>query len=177
VSLGAEAADTPEFSLFPNSRGDYAIFDVSDSITSFAAAAALGQNVNHGWLINPSGTDPWLYYSSEVGVDDRPILSITYLVPRSPVTLFGDYNQDGTVNAADFAVWRDKLGESIVIPNDSTPGTVSQADYEVWRTHFGQMVNLGVGTDSSTTIPEPHTLVLLIFFAVGIVYRSAKSQR
>ena len=83
VSLGTEAVATPEFSLLPNIQGDYAIFDVSDSITAFAAAAALGQNLNNGWLINPSGTDGWRFRSSEFGtIGDRPILSITYAVPE-----------------------------------------------------------------------------------------------
>jgi hypothetical protein len=169
VSLGAEAIATPEFSLFPNARGDYAIFDVSDSITSFAAAAALGQNVNHGWLINPSGTDPWLYYPSEVGLDYRPILSITYALSQPPLTLFGDYDQNGTVDAGDYIVWRGALGQSIVLPNDSTPGTVSQADYEVWRTHFGEMAGGGSGARANTAIPEPETFVLLTLAAIGRV--------
>jgi acid phosphatase len=174
VTVGAEGFATPEFSLFPNSRGDYAIFDVSDSITSFAAAAALGENVNHGWLINPSGTDPWLYYSSEAGVDDRPILSITYAVARPLITLFGDYDQDGTVDAADYVVWRDALGQSIVLPNDSTPGTVTQADYEVWCTHFGEIAVSEPGTKVSAAIPEPNTFVLLIVAVVGVACCSAR---
>jgi hypothetical protein len=89
VSLSGGAVATPEFSLLPNIQGDYAIFDVSDSIAAFAAAAALGQNINHGWLINPSGTDGWRFRSSETGsIGDRPILSITYAAPEpSSITL------------------------------------------------------------------------------------------
>jgi hypothetical protein len=177
VSLGAEALATPEFSLTPNFPGLYAVFDVSDSIASFAAAAALGQDLNHGWLINPSSTDAWRFRSSEFEtIDDRPILSITYAVPQPAPTIFGDYDQNGTVDAADYAVWRKTLGQAIVLPNDATPGTVSQADYEVWRTHFGQMADHGVGTDVSAAIPEPETLVLLTLAAVGFVCRIDKSE-
>jgi hypothetical protein len=169
VSLGAEAVVTPEFSLVPNYPGLYAIFDVSDSITSFAAAAALGPDVNNGWLINPSGTDAWRFRSSEFEtIDDRPILSITYAVPQP--TLFGDYNQNGMVDAADYVVWRDKLGQSILLPNDSTPGTVSQEDYEIWRAHFGQVADRG----SSAAIPEPEAFVLLILAAVGFVWGTTR---
>ena len=132
VSLGAEAVATPEFSLIPNYPGIYAIFDVSDSITSFAAAAVLGQDLNNGWLINPSGADAWGFRSSESeSIDDRPIISITYAVPQP--TIFGDYDQNGNLDAGDYVVWRKTLGQSIVLPNNSTPGTVSQADYDVWR--------------------------------------------
>jgi hypothetical protein len=171
VNLGAEATAAPEFSLFPNIRGEYAIFDVSDSITSFAAAAALGQNSNYGWLINPLGTDDWRYLSSERGFYYRPILSITYALPQPPLTLFGDYDQNGTVDAADYAVWRDNLGQFVELPNDSTPGTVSQADYEVWRANFGQMAAGASGAGVTTAVPEPEAFVLLIVAATGLVVR------
>jgi hypothetical protein len=175
VSLGAEAVATPEFSLLPNIRGDYAIFDVSDSITLFAAAAALGQDLNNGWLINPSGTDAWRFRSSEVEmINDRPILSITYAVPEPPLTLFGDYNQYGTVDAADYVVWRGKLGQSIVLPNDSTPGTVSQSDYEVWRARFGQTADRGRAADVSAAIPEPEAFVILILAVIGLICGTTK---
>jgi glucose/arabinose dehydrogenase len=49
----------------------------------------------------------------------------------------GDYNSDKIVDAADYSVWRDQLGASIVLPNDVTPGTVTAADYDVWKAHFG----------------------------------------
>jgi hypothetical protein len=41
--------------------------------------------------------------------------------------LVGDYNQNGTVDASDYVVWRKGLGT-----------TYAQADYDVWRAHFGQ---------------------------------------
>jgi acid phosphatase len=178
VSLGAEAVATPEFSLSPNFQGVYATFDVSDSITSFAAAAALGENINHGWLINPLGTDQWRFRTSEVEehIGERPILSITYTLPQPALTIYGDYDQNGTVDAADYVVWRDNLGQPIEIPNDSTPGTVSLADHEEWRSYFGQMLDSGVGFDASVAIAEPNTFVLFILAVVGIVRRSTKSH-
>ena len=45
--------------------------------------------------------------------------------------LLGDYNNDGTVNAADYPVWRDNLGLAIALPNeDATPGSVTLEDYD-----------------------------------------------
>ena len=55
---------------------------------------------------------------------------------RLAVILPGDYNADGTVNAADYAVWRDNLGSPVSLPNDNTPG-VDEGDYAVWRTNYG----------------------------------------
>ncbi|MGL4512473.1 MAG: hypothetical protein ACRCT8_05225 [Lacipirellulaceae bacterium] len=55
----------------------------------------------------------------------------------------GDYNNDNSVNAADYTAWRDNNGTSATLPNDSTPGTVTQADYTAWQTNYGQQGNLG----------------------------------
>jgi hypothetical protein len=83
------------------------------------------------------------------------------------VFLPGDYNQNGTVDAADYAVWRDNLGTTITLPNDSTPGTVTAADYDVWRAHFGQVPGSGSGARANTAVPEPGSLMLLMFAAAG----------
>jgi autotransporter-associated beta strand protein len=52
----------------------------------------------------------------------------------------GDYNNDYVVNAADYAVWRNLLGQSVALPNegeDVTPGQVTEEDYVFWRENFG----------------------------------------
>jgi hypothetical protein len=51
----------------------------------------------------------------------------------------GDYNNDGTVNAADYTRWRDNLGSTTAnLPNDPTPTIVDQTDFTTWRNNFGQ---------------------------------------
>ena len=61
-----------------------------------------------------------------------------------PANLAGDYNLNGTVDAADYTLWRDTLG-AIVTPfsgaDGSGNGVVDQADYDVWKAHFGQTAN------------------------------------
>ncbi len=49
----------------------------------------------------------------------------------------GDYNDDGSVDAADYTVWRDNLGTSNVLPNDSIGGTIGTAQYDLWRSNYG----------------------------------------
>jgi hypothetical protein len=66
--------------------------------------------------------------------------------------LDGDYNNDGTVNAADYTLWRDHLGTSYLLANRSpaNTGDVNQADYDTWRSGFGQhhySWSIGGGTD------------------------------
>jgi hypothetical protein len=59
------------------------------------------------------------------------------------VSVTGDYNNDNFVNVGDYTEWRDNLGSSVTLPNDSTPGTVTQADYTAWVNNYGQQGTLG----------------------------------
>jgi hypothetical protein len=69
--------------------------------------------------------------------------------------LAGDYNKDGRVDAADYVMWRNSDG--------------TQAGYNTWRTHFGEPSGAGTGapggSPSQASVPEPATLVLLMFAA------------
>ncbi len=88
------------------------------------------------------------------------------------VVLPGDYNGNGAVDAADYTVWRDTLGSNFDLNGNGdesggSAGVVDAADYEFWKLHFGQTVGSGPGTSANTAVPEPTTLVLLMFAAVG----------
>lgn len=82
-------------------------------------------------------------------VNSRAIFIANRLLP-------GDYDESGTVDAADFVLWRDKVGTSIVLPNDTTPGTVTAADYNVWRAHFGETAFVAEGA-AVDAVPEMST--------------------
>jgi hypothetical protein len=82
----------------------------------------------------------------------------TAAVPQS-----ADYNNNGIVDAADYVVWRQGLGT-----------TYTQADYDVWRTHFGQTAGSGAGASVNSAVPEPATLVLLMFAAAGWCLRRSQ---
>jgi hypothetical protein len=80
--------------------------------------------------------------------------------------LFGDFNDDGNVDAADYVVWRKNDGSTTAMPNDNGLGTPIRAEhYNLWRAHFGEMQMPGIG--ASGEIPETGTFVLA---AVGICY-------
>jgi len=67
----------------------------------------------------------------------------------------GDFDEDGDVDGADFLKWQ--RGESF--------SPLSPAGLDAWKTNFGTAVN-SLAT-SSTTVPEPSTL-LFLGFAVGL---------
>jgi hypothetical protein len=74
-----------------------------------------------------------------------------------PAPVDGDYNNNGTVDAADYVLWREHLGTTTTLPNDTTPGLVSAADYDVWKANFDR----GAGTGAAVaSVPEPASLVL-----------------
>lgn len=79
----------------------------------------------------------------------------------------GDYNDNGVVDAADYVIWRNSLGQNVTLPNDTTLGTVTQADYDVWRAHFGQTIGSGslatyTNNLSSDNVPEPSLILLAV---------------
>ncbi len=92
--------------------------------------------------------------------------------------LFGDYNDDGVIDAADYTVWRDALAAgATTLTNDSTPGTVDESDYSYWKAHFGETTPPGAGALVVGAVPEPSTLVLTIFLAVLWMGRGLASRR
>jgi N-acetylmuramoyl-L-alanine amidase len=57
-----------------------------------------------------------------------------------------DFNGDGTVDAADFTVWRDSMG-SVVTPGErgdaDFDGQVDDVDYSIWKQQFGTSPGAG----------------------------------
>jgi hypothetical protein len=81
----------------------------------------------------------------------------------------GDYNSDGTVDAADYVVWRKTLGRIVPLAtaaDGNGDGTIDPEDYHVWRTNFGNSRPGGAGS-SFAAVPEPAGKLLLVF-AVGM---------
>jgi hypothetical protein len=105
-------------------------FDANPAVTGIVYATGLAEP-------NDIGVHP-------VGSHVAGLLSI--------VNLAGDYNFDGSVDAADYVSWRKNPG-----------GFGGQQGYDDWRSNFGQ--TLGSGALSSRTVPEPLTAILIVFAA------------
>jgi lysozyme len=77
----------------------------------------------------------------------------------------GDYNHDGTVNAADYVIWRKTKGSTLNLTADgSANDVVDNADYTYWRNRFGKtFAGSGSGSDlNSGSVPEPCSISLLL---------------
>ena len=79
----------------------------------------------------------------------------------------GDFNADGTVDAADYVTWRKGVG---IAP---TP-----ENYNLWRGNFGASLGLGSGAADpllrvpAATVPEPASLALLLLVLGGFLLAS-----
>ncbi|WP_425398577.1 beta strand repeat-containing protein [Aeoliella sp.] len=115
-------------------------------------------------------------FASETLIDLGEFLSLDVVYFSDAVLLTvvsnlpGDYNSDGTVNIADYTVWRNNLGSSVTLPGDTTPGEVSTVDYDVWRTNFGASLASSASV-LTASVPEPSAVFLLMLSLMSIGLR------
>lgn len=80
--------------------------------------------------------------------------SFIYLYGFSPT---GDFNHNGTVDAADYVVWRKGLGT-----------TYTQNDYTIWRSNFGKTAGSAAGFAAGTSsVPEPASALMMFYASIS----------
>ena len=84
----------------------------------------------------------------------------------------GDYNRDGTVDAADYVIWRKSNGQTGwgLAADSDLNGRIDGADLDFWISRFG----LASGSGSAATIPEATTIMLVL---VGLLVSAAPGCR
>lgn len=105
-------------------------FNQSDVPVHFGLGAASQAD----WLrvVWPDGVQQYLH----------DVAANQYLTLSYANALTGDFNGDGSVDQADYVVWRNNLG---------APFTAD--DYNLWRANFGK--TLSFGQSATATVPEP----------------------
>ncbi len=121
-------------------------------------------------LTNINLTSTGTYFARVTGADDNVQLYQLQLTAAAlSMALVGDYNHDGVVDAADYSVWRDSLGEtgSNLAADGNGNGRIDAADYSLWKSHFGMSSGIGSGSIAGGgSVPEPASLVLLSLAAL-----------
>ncbi|MCO6042315.1 M10 family metallopeptidase domain-containing protein [Aeoliella sp. ICT_H6.2] len=103
--------------------------------------------------------------------DEADILNVTLVALYSPNTvvlrienigLWGDYNGDGVVNAADYTVWRNNLGSPAgTLPNDPHGSPIGTFQYETWKSSFGNTLPESALRQLSA-VPEPSAIAFVV---------------
>ncbi len=73
-------------------------------------------------------------------------------------TLPGDYNSDGSVDAADYTAWRDRSGTPagpFAGADGNGDGVVDRSDYELWKRQFGTSASPAVAAGASQAAGGP----------------------
>ena len=177
------------FTFADNGSFGHALWDFDEGLPQ------VGQSVSHTFAA-PGTYELGLIVWDDSGRGSR--VGVSLIVSRP-----SDFNSDGTVDAADYVVWRkmgasqddyetwrDHFGQSTLsTPGDlNTDGFVNAADYVVWRkkdgmpdgynawrTNFGQSAAGGGG---SSSVPEPATtLQLAVSVSASVMFVCRSSQR
>jgi len=110
-----------------------------------------------------STTSPFVTINVANSADEFSFAPITYLSE-------GDYNEDGLVDAKDYNLWRDSLGNAgpgLLADGDGN-GLVDASDYEIWRSNLGATTLFGSLSASNAllsapvNVPEPAAQVVLL---------------
>jgi hypothetical protein len=81
----------------------------------------------------------------------------------APEGVDGDYNDDDTVDAADYVVWRKFVGTDFPLDNDPDGGTIDDTQYNTWQMNFAAT---NVGGAPASNVPEPSSS---IFVTLGLI--------
>ena len=164
LEMGVEASDFSASSPLVSTNGVVTLGGSLDVTLEGGYASLIGQSIElisaGGGIIGAFNSIelPSLPSNFEIGVVYSPTSVMMQIGLASVSTaLPGDYNQDGTVNAADYSVWRNSLGQtgSGLAADGNGDTRVDEEDYTVWKLHFGETFGSGAGSNGVPAAPSP----------------------
>ncbi len=149
-------------------------FDVVDETLdepTSGSSADIRIEVDSAGMGHASGTN--IKFGSILGFPIRRVdLTATVSILGIPA---GDYDRDGEVDAADYAVWRASFDSTTALAADGNKNNiVDAADYVVWRNNLGVDATPGLGLAAS--VPEPSTQFLLGAILIAPFLRICRSR-
>ncbi len=172
ISFHGRDVTTDSLIVAPAQLGDANL----DSTVDFADLLKLAQNYGASdgtWAVGDFTADRMVNIADLSLIEQQygesaEDFATSWALARSLVPLYGDYNENGVVDTADYVVWRKGLGT-----------TYTQSDYDAWRAQFGQTAGSGAAgyplgasaASPSPNVPEPTSLLLLLLAAAGVCPR------
>lgn len=129
-------------------------------------------DLNTNFVFDPTGETPRgaiIELGASISVNGLAAL----LATATPEGIAGDYNDNGIVDAADYTVWRNRVGQDVDLPNDPIGGTIGQAHYNQWKGNFG-MSSGGNAATFAGAVPEPATIGIAL---VSLLFVSSRAAR
>lgn len=137
-------------------------------VTSGGMILAL-EHETPGDLSSPFALNPGSSIGAAFDTGGRDLRAVEIL-PLAGVG--GDYNDNGTVDAADYTLYQDLFGQAVTLSNENpaatTPGLVDKEDYDYWVSRFGATSGVGTAT-GSVPVPELSTCGLVLVGSVLLV--------
>jgi hypothetical protein len=99
----------------------------------------------------------WYTFEIRVGRYGQDEATVSASLVSDPQPANGDFNNNGTVDAADYVLWRN--GDPLANEGGVTPGMTTPEDYNTWRSNFGDTgtvpytLNIGGGLDFNGNPP------------------------
>ncbi len=162
-AIGSGAGESWEKAESNNAAQLTELFLLGVSTLASGGRLELGHALNTGQFGQGSDADLEFRY----GRKGSPQLQSGEVVYVTPGPLDGDYNHDGSVDAADYTVWRDTLGSTTNLDADGDHDLrVDEDDYAIWKWTFGN----GSGSAAVASVPEPGIAILTLWaIAVGLI--------
>jgi autotransporter-associated beta strand protein len=109
----------------------------------------------NGTTWDKNATQNWADSGAQVFFDQDQVTFNDSAITSSP----GDFNDDGSVDAADYTIWRDNLSGTFNLNGNGnetggSAGVVDQADYDLWRANFGSGGSYTINISGADVYPS-----------------------
>jgi peptidyl-prolyl cis-trans isomerase A (cyclophilin A) len=156
----------------------------ADNFTVFGRVLGNGMTVVNAINILPTINAAAAQNGAGEDFDEVPVTNVQKVIAQNDITNdvavmvnnvvvrnlpAGDYDFNGTVDAADYNVWKTAFGSTTEAAADGNgDGVVNAADYNVWRDTMGQ-TSAGSGGLGGLAVPEPTTAVFWMIATTWLV--------